>query len=144
MQHDLKGGRIVTPRRLFSKNGLAALALILAIFQPFTVQAATDTSAQELLRQQERQRELRKEMEPERDVRLPQPSSTPSSTQIPTDETPCFVIHQIQLQGDEAEHFQFALHSVNDGPDSVTGVCLGRQGINAVIARLQNAIVAKG
>ncbi|GBG14019.1 ABC transporter substrate-binding protein [Novimethylophilus kurashikiensis] len=144
MKHNLKGGHIISPWLRFSRNRLAVLALVLANFQPLTAAAASDTSAQELLRQQERQRELRKEMEPERDVRLPQPSSTPSSTQIPLGETPCFVIHQIRLEGDEAEHFQFALHSVVDGPDSVVGLCLGGQGINAVIARLQNAIVAKG
>lgn len=62
---------------------------------------------------------------------------------IPENETLCFTISKIELLGDSADKFKFALNQIlSDKP--ILGRCLGAVGINAVMARVQNAIIAKG
>jgi hemolysin activation/secretion protein len=63
---------------------------------------------------------------------------------IPDRETPCFTISRIVLVGDSAARFQFALASVVAGEDAAVGRCLGTQGINAILGRIQNAVIAQG
>jgi len=105
---------------------------------------AADLPEQELLRQQERERELRRIQEPAPDVRLPRATVPEDAAGIPEHESPCFTISRITLDGEMAEHFRFALLSVTEGADAVVGRCLGAQGINVVLTRVQNAVVAKG
>ena len=112
--------------------------------------------AQERLRQQERERLLRQQQEIQPDVRDDAKALSkipPASDVIPDNETPCFVIHRITLAGDAAEKFQFALEDVlkrGRNPDaradniSILDSCLGVLGINAIIARMQNVLIAKG
>ena len=110
-----------------------------------------DTNTQEQIRSQERLRQLRQQQEIKPDVRddvekLKQAPAIATDV-IPESETPCFAISKIELIGDSADKFQFALNEVlNSNPDGkpVLGRCLGVIGINAVMARVQNAIIAKG
>ncbi|MCB5183821.1 ShlB/FhaC/HecB family hemolysin secretion/activation protein [Methylobacillus gramineus] len=102
-----------------------------------------DASSQELLRQQERERVLRQQQEITPDVR--QPATTASPTLVYAEnELPCFVIHSISLAGNEAARFQFALKEVLSGPHRAIDRCLGTQGINTVMAHVQNVIVTQG
>lgn len=102
-----------------------------------------DRSAQEQLRQQERERQLRERQEALPDVRLPG-TTTPPTAAYPEDESPCFVIRRITLTGEAADQFQFALSAVSAGNDTAIDRCLGAQGINLAMSRIQNAIVARG
>lgn len=110
-----------------------------------------DTNTQEQIRQQERQKLLRQQQEIKPDVRddvqkLKQAPAVATDV-IPENETPCFTISKIELIGDSANKFQFALGEViNSTPDGkpILGRCLGVIGINAVMARIQNVIIAKG
>jgi hemolysin activation/secretion protein len=58
----------------------------------------------------------------------------------PASETPCFPIRQISLEGADSAHFQWALKAVT----SARGRCLGTAGVNAVMARVQNALIGAG
>ena len=136
--------------QLWKKNALLLRAqhlLVLALLSGFAYPVAAqtlnvpDTAAQELLRQQERERLLRQQQEPP-DVRLSRPPV--ADTRIPEGETPCFPVALIQLTGDSAARFKFALDSVLEGDDPALGRCLGTQGINLVLTRVQNAIAAQG
>lgn len=118
--------------------------LFVVLLAPRCSAMAADVPDQELLRQQVRERALRKSQEQIPDVRLEQVPISAESTLIPERETPCFTISRIALVGDSAERFQFALASVTAGEDAAIGRCLGAQGINAVLARMQNTVVAKG
>lgn len=111
----------------------------------------SETDAQEQIRQQERQRLLQQQQEIKPDARdagKQLKSTAPVATDIiPDKESPCFIISKIELIGDSANQFQFALNDVLDNtPDGkpILGRCLGVVGINAVMARVQNAIIAKG
>lgn len=107
------------------------------------VAQVADTATQEILRQQERERALREQQASRPDVRLPAPAKTVED-RIPADETPCFAIGHIRLEGDDASQFQWALKAADAPHDPATGRCLGTQGINVVMKRIQNAIVARG
>lgn len=102
-----------------------------------------DGAAQELLRQQERERVLREQQETAPDIRSP-PAPAPSWELLPRDETPCFTIDRIRLDGDDAHRFLWSLQAADPRHDPATGRCLGTTGINVVMARVQNAIVARG
>ncbi|WP_035061119.1 ShlB/FhaC/HecB family hemolysin secretion/activation protein [Andreprevotia chitinilytica] len=103
-----------------------------------------DASAQELLRQQERERLLRQQQEQTPDVRLQTPQAPGVSTRLPDNESPCFPIRQIELKGDSAERFTWAIAAADQRDDKAVGRCLGTAGVNLVMKRVQNAIVEKG
>ncbi len=118
---------------------LAAAPLSVALAQ---VPLPSD-GVQELLRQQERERALRQQQEARPDVRLEQPMAS-EELRLPAQETPCFKIDRIILQGDSAADFQWALSAADPEGDAATNRCLGSEGINLTMKRVQNAIVARG
>ncbi|MFY2609281.1 ShlB/FhaC/HecB family hemolysin secretion/activation protein [Achromobacter ruhlandii] len=112
----------------------------------FMVSASAQTqagAAQELLRQQERERILRKQQEAAPNVRA-RSTHAPSPDLLPRDETPCFPIGRIRLDGEDAQRFLWALRAADPENDAATGRCLGAGGISVVMARVQNAVVARG
>lgn len=119
---------------------------------PFHAQAQivspTDAANQEFLRRQERERVLRRQQEEHPDVRLQPVPSEADANLLPLDESPCFTIERILLEGETSEKFQWALAAANqakDGQEDVAiGRCLGTRGINLVMRRVQNAIVNRG
>jgi hemolysin activation/secretion protein len=131
--------------------------VVLCLLTPLQLLSAevinqADTNALEQNRQQERLRLLKQQQEIKPDVREAaeklQNAATVISDQIPESETPCFAIHQVELVGDSASKFQFALDAVlthaQEVNQPILGRCLGAVGINAVMARVQHAIIAKG
>jgi len=109
-----------------------------------SVAATPDLASQELLRQQERERYLRQEQEQAPDVHLPAVTTPKTVTSLPDTELPCFPISHIVLTGELANHFQFALESATQADDPAIGHCLGSQGINIVLKRIQNALIGQG
>lgn len=112
----------------------------------FTVSASAQTqgsAAQELLRHQEREKLLREQQEPAPRVWL-RPAHAPSSELLPRNETPCFPIERIRLDGEGAQRFLWSLSAADLENDTATGRCLGAEGISVVMARVQNAVVARG
>lgn len=104
---------------------------------------APDPAAQELRRQQERERQLRGQQEGAPDVRLEAPVAD-AVPRLPADERPCFPIQRIELAGEAADRFRWALKAADPSHDPATGRCLGTEGANTVLKRVQNAIVARG
>ena len=103
-----------------------------------------DNDAQEHLRQQERERQLRGQQEIRPDERKPELAATPPVLEYPDKESPCFSISSIQLIGDAAPEFQFALTEVTKGKHKAIGRCLGAEGLNVAMSHMQNAVIAKG
>lgn len=102
----------------------------------------------EQLLQQEREREQREKQERRPDVRLFPHAAPEAAERLPHADTHCVNITRIRLIGDAADQFQWALQHVDqlpDGtPDPAVGRCLGTQGLNLVMRRMQNALIAKG
>lgn len=66
---------------------------------------------------------------------------------LPKDEAPCFRIDQLALSGELADDFRWALESAGHSGgvvDDWHGRCLGPVGVNVLLARVQQAISAKG
>jgi hemolysin activation/secretion protein len=105
-----------------------------------------DTAAKELQRQQERERALREQQQRSIDVRLP-PTATVDVGRLQESETPCFTLSEIVLESADAD-FAWTLPAADRADDfsfdPASGRCLGSTGINRVMARIQNAIVARG
>lgn len=122
---------------------------MLGMFAPFTAAWAQQvpverTPAQELLNQQERERVLREQQEQTPDVRLERAPDAVLERLPTADESPCFPVWDIALDGEDADRFRWALKAADPMEDPATGRCLGTTGINVVMKRVQNAIVAKG
>jgi hemolysin activation/secretion protein len=96
-------------------------------------------------RQQERERALRKQNERTVDQR-PQAAPPAPAQRIPESESPCFRIDRVLLVGEQSESFQWAVADLSgpDGNDSPIGRCLGSAGVNTVLARAQQAAIARG
>jgi len=115
-----------------------------------------DNQTQELQRQQERERLLREQQESAQDVRVSSSSIPRITNRLPASESPCFPISRIQLLGDESVRFLWALNAADFAPDGshdpatydahtqTAARCLGTDGINTVMARIQNAIIGRG
>ncbi|MGL4667125.1 MAG: ShlB/FhaC/HecB family hemolysin secretion/activation protein, partial [Saezia sp.] len=107
-----------------------------------------DFSTAELLLQQQRDRELREHMESAPSVQLDASQQEAPPTPRLLEETPCFTLETIELTGEMSEKFQWALRAAhkdaNGEIDKATQRCLGSQGINLVMGRIQNAIIQKG
>lgn len=135
--------RIRRPRGITSSLRAIALgATLLALNGAVHAQAGLEVADQELIRQQERERALRERLESTPDVRLETPSQA-APDRLP-DESPCFVIDSIMLAGEGADAFRWARQAADAPGDPATGRCLGGDGISMVIARVQNAIIARG
>lgn len=123
--------------------------LVLVIWNLFSVATyagatVIDRAAQEQLLQQEREHQLREQQQISPDVRLPTPAFPSESLVYPDHEAPCFTIDRITLTGESAVKFQFALSAVTRSEDPAIGRCLGAQGINVTMSRVQNAMIARG
>lgn len=107
---------------------------------------SAEASAQELLREQERTSVLRRQQERNPAVHL-QRAGEADSGRLRSGESPCFTIDRIRLEGDAADQFQWALaaaHNAGNSGDSAIGRCLGTDGINLVLGRVQSALINRG
>ena len=140
-----------TRRKAASASVAGALCLTGAVAQAAAGDDLQQRSQEQERRAQERFEQLEK-LTPRRDVNLsPEPSKTLS--RIPDGEAPCFVIGELHLQlsapDTNAEPWAWLLdqadgHGILPEPDPVLGRCLGAQGIQTVVDRLQQALVARG
>jgi hemolysin activation/secretion protein len=122
------------------------LVLAAGLLAPWGAHAQTPSAPRSLIdeqRQLERERALRRQQEPVVDARLPSLAPAPAH-RLPDNESPCFPIDRLVLAGERADDFQWLLNEVDGLNDSPVGRCLGTQGVNIVIARLQQALVERG
>jgi len=77
-------------------------------------------------------------------VRGPQAASA-TVERLPAGEQPCFQISRFRIEGDiDAAQWLGGAAAGPAGDDGPEGRCLGTQGLNLVLQRMQNALVAKG
>lgn len=107
--------------------------------------ASTPRPVIEEQRQQQRERALREEQERTVDARLPRQAAV-ETQRLPDDEMPCFRIDRVVLSGKRSDAFQWALDAIAgpQGDDSPVGRCLGTEGVNIVLTRVQQAVIERG
>lgn len=104
-----------------------------------SAQSLADTHSQQSILQKQREEAAQnQQLANEPDVRLPR-IAVPKS-EFPGNESPCFPIRVIRLEGKEADAFQWLLTAAG----KIQGRCLGTEGINVVLTRIQNALVGAG
>ncbi|MCF6254385.1 MAG: ShlB/FhaC/HecB family hemolysin secretion/activation protein [Thiomicrorhabdus sp.] len=114
-----------------------------------------DLDAQEQIQAQERESFLQQSLEKTPTVRL-KVDAIDASGRLPESEKPCFSITTIGIntfQNSNKDHessddfnwvLRYANHTLEGEDDFVLGRCLGTQGINLIVKRLQNALIKKG
>lgn len=114
---------------------------IISVFlsAPAVGQQVSELADIQLQREQQREEAQRRLDEATPDVRL-QVAKPHGSPGYPESETPCFVIRQVELDGEQAERFRWALRA---GAPAL-GRCLGSAGINMLVAQIQNALIEQG
>lgn len=123
------------------------LSLLLGLFLVFVTPVSADSlSVQtlQLLRQQVRDEERKKEQEKMPDVHYEGMEALQDPGRLPEKELPCFVINEFKLKEPQPDQFQWALTAINPADDPASGKCLGTTGVNLVIKRVQNAVIARG
>lgn len=95
---------------------------------------------QQRQRQQERERALRERMAPDADRRHSQPA--PAAVEIPQDESPCFAVHSLQLTGDQRAAVPWLQDAA--GLEWSREPCIGAQGVESILARMQQALLTHG
>lgn len=123
------------------------MALLLAAMAAPTsshAQTNAERDAAEQRRAQERQTQLREQQEASADAR-PGAASAPLQ-RLPQQESPCFPIHHIELQGKDAGRFGWVLDYLAgvQRDDSPLRKCLGAQGVGVLQQRAQQALVERG
>ncbi|WP_445286653.1 ShlB/FhaC/HecB family hemolysin secretion/activation protein [Variovorax atrisoli] len=124
----------------------AAAALVVSPLMALAQQSPTTPQPfVEQQRQQERERALREQNERTIDQR-PQAAPPAPMARIPDSESPCFRIERVLLVGEQSESFQWAVADLSgpQGNDSPVDRCLGTVGVNVVLARAQQAVIARG
>ena len=129
----------------FRRSALTCALLLAALPAWSQANPSAPNPFVEELRQQEREKALRAAQEKDVDVRLPSGATT-ESRRLPETESPCFRIDHLVLAGELSESFQWALQAAAglQGDDTPIGRCLGTSGVNIVLARLQQAVIARG
>jgi len=135
---EAKRGRAVLCRR----SG-AIGAWLLAAACGATAQA--QTAADEQRRALERDAVQREQALPGRSASAPLPEALPAQ-RLPTDESPCFTLHQIALRGEGAGSFGWLLDALGGpgGLDAPLRRCLGARGVSLLVQRAQAALLARG
>lgn len=110
-----------------------------------SAQVSLENAAREQRRQEERVNAIRQQQEQGIDIRRAAPPAA-DQTRLPEAEQPCFAINRLVLVGDDTGDFGWLLNAASgpQGDDSPQGRCLGQQGINLILGRMQNALVASG
>ncbi|MFW2357714.1 ShlB/FhaC/HecB family hemolysin secretion/activation protein [Hydrogenophaga sp.] len=129
------------------RMAMVTLLMVALWSWPAAGQTARDTtqSAAEQRRAEERDAWLREQAVPEREARVDTPEAKPIP-RLPPEESPCFVIEQIELRGEAASQFAWVLDALTapDGLDGPLRRCLGAAGVGVLVQRAQQAVVARG
>ncbi|WPB58232.1 ShlB/FhaC/HecB family hemolysin secretion/activation protein [Xylophilus sp. GOD-11R] len=115
------------------------------LLTPAAFAQPSDLDTRQLQRQQAREKDLRETLQP--DAGRPQAAAPPSPDRLlPSDETPCWPVDRIELESAMADRFDWLVEAASgdEGHDSPIARCLGAQGIDVVLQRLQHALVARG
>ncbi|WP_082118971.1 ShlB/FhaC/HecB family hemolysin secretion/activation protein [Pragia fontium] len=120
---------------------LFSSSLLMMSFQTYAASELNQLNDRQIINQQERQKALEAQLSPEQpDVRIKLPVGSAAIKQFPQ-ETPCFPIHQVSLNGSHYLSNWLLLQRV---ADQAKGQCLGGEGINLLMSAIQNRLIDYG
>ncbi len=127
--------------------GLSAFFMSNALAQSGSVVSSPNEAQFEEQRQQQREALQQATRQSQDDVRLVGPElEEPSFRTLAAigEESPCFPIKSLSLEGQEASRFQFALEAAITRAGFKEGQCVGVQGIELLSVYAQNALIDRG
>lgn len=128
---------------LFLATGFSPLLKAAPLIPANAAEAARQHHTQ-WTQQQQREQQLYRQLYTDEDIRLDNGyRETEKTGTAVQEETPCFPIRDIRLEGELAEQFQFALHTAIKQSAFVPGQCLGEQSISRIMHLAQNALIGK-
>ena len=134
-----------------SSHFLGAGALIASTFlMPLSYAQSNssipNTAQFEEQRQQQRDAFQQSQRQAQEDVRLESRLQSTASGTLSSlgQESPCFPIEHVELQGDKSERFQFALGEAIKRAEFIAGQCIGVQGLELLSVHAQNALIDRG
>ncbi len=95
----------------------------------------------ENMRQQEREQQLKLKQEQKPSVKIEKPKL--ESAEIPINETPCVLIKNVSVFDDSGK-FGWATSELKDYLKDKLPMCIGKDGVSAIMKKLQNTVIAKG
>ena len=122
---------------------------LLLLLLPAAAEAAPspeDIARQQEQRQRQREEQLREHMQPAGHVRLDggePPVAAPTSGHDAATQ-PCFPIRRVELTGEGAAQFQFALRTALKQSRFTEGQCLNAEDINRIMTLAQNTLIGRG
>jgi hemolysin activation/secretion protein len=131
--------------RALKRLGFAAMLTVVALtfhVAPAVAQVVLPpppTDVEELRHQQQREEQERLRRQKAPDARLEKEQPVADTFDLP-EESPCFQIKTIQIEGDSAGRFSW----VGSYLDHYTGRCIGRDGINLIVKRLTGRLISRG
>lgn len=100
------------------------------------------------IQQQQQNENINKQVQPVQNINLQNEQQDLSKIQYAKlqshSEDICFPITHLSLSGDQAEQFLFAVTPYGYGKKSIIGRCLGVEGLNQLLALIQNKIIERG
>ena len=136
------------PLPSLSLRPLSLFPLLLLI--PAATEAAPspeDIARQQEQRQRQREEQLREHMQPAGHVRLDggePPVADPAAPSGHDAAHPCFPIRRVELTGEGAARFQFALRTALKQSRFTEGQCLNAEDINRIMTLAQNTLIGRG
>lgn len=94
--------------------------------------------------QQEKRRRDLLQKQQEQDNRILLEPELRAPMVVPENEKPCFVVNEFVLTGQQSDKFNFALQAILEQEPGLAGQCLGVNGVNAVVSKIQNQIIRAG
>lgn len=123
----------------FWAKTIISMVVLMLNTVPAIAQLSAPTDAQELRRSQQREEEEHQRRLNAPDARLQQEQPAADTFDLP-EESPCFLIKTIKIEGDAAGRFSWAGTYLA----RYAGRCIGREGVNLIVKRLTNRIISRG
>lgn len=170
--------KLIAPVQLTVKHSMRLNSITLTLMMsgmvtfPVIAHAQIPNDAQQIQLEKDRIKAVQEQQPKAPDVRLEGQAAKPiEQVTLPLNETPNFNIRHIELVGDSADKFQFALntalnqtglmaiktqageqivvtkanHQIAGQPNAMSiGVALGANGVNALMTAAQNAVIDRG
>jgi hemolysin activation/secretion protein len=113
--------------------------LALGVF-PFQAEAQTTLDSEILRRQQQKEAEERQAQQQSPNVHIPSAALADADASDLPEESPCFLIKELRLEGDRTATFSWLHSKLNDYQNR----CIGREGAALIVKRLTAALIDRG
>jgi hemolysin activation/secretion protein len=130
--------------RLTVASTFVACAFMREAYGATSTSALGEIEQREAQQQRERDEAVTRANVPKPEVRLQPDPKLKEPSPTATQESPCFEIGSVRLEGDTGHDFDWLVRQFSPDAHGVKGQCLGAMGVNQLRAQMQNALIDRG